>query len=562
MKQIKRIIAAVVVAVMTMGLFVTTAWAEPDPETFTITINKDSTDKAAHTYGAYQIFTGRLETVDGKKVLSDIQWGSGIDTAEVDQLITDLDAIDGITLASGASASQVAKAISDANLQNDGEKAQAVADAFNKALGSTTAGTVHITADNTSGTITGLAPGYYLVKDTDPVTGEGAQTRYILEVVQSVSVTEKANVPTVTKKVQEKNDTTGESDWQDAADYDIGDEIPFKLEGTLPGKFAEFDTYKVYTFTDTLSDGLTPPAAQDVKVTLNTEGGADLSHLFDVNVNVNDQVITVSLKDGVDLKTATNPAFTKDSKIIVTYKAKLNDNAKLGSEGNPNSVYLEFTNNPNGEINGEKGKTPEDKVTVFTYEIKVLKVEPTNTAAIDQTAYDALTDAEKAAYVKIGDKYQKTQSLKGAEFKLNKKLAGGTEKEVAVVITEEGTTFEFKGIDAGEYTLTESKVPAGYNKVADIVITVSATYDAEAADPKLTSLTVTPDSFTVITTTTGEGEAATTSYTGVIEGKILNEKGSVLPSTGGIGTTVFYIIGTALVLGAGVLLATKKKAAN
>ena len=578
MKQIKRIIAAVVVAVMTMGLFVTTAWAEPETGPFTITIKKDSTDKVDHTYGAYQIFTGRLETVNGEKVLSDIQWGSGINTEKVAQLITDLNAIDGITLASGASASQVAKAISDANLENDGEKAQAVADAFNKALSSTAASTVTVPANEKKGEIKGLAPGYYLVKDTAPVTGEGAQTRYILEVVSNVTVNEKASVPSVTKKVKEKNDTTGdESNWQDAADYDIGDKVPFQLTATTASTVSDYTKYHV-TFQDKQSSGLTAPESYKITVlgktlilnknenpvTVTTDKGTKITAENATPASGNTFAVKVTFENNASTEEDIKKLDKEVNSTVLTvdYESELNTGAAIGSDGNTNEVFLNFSNNPNSTDDTNEGKTPTDKVTVFTYEIKVLKVEPTSDAAIDQAAYDALTDAEKAAYVKIGDKYQKTQPLKGAEFKLNKKLSGGTVKEVAVVITEEGTTFEFKGIDAGEYTLTESKVPAGYNKVADINITVSATYDTEANDPKLTSLTVIPDSFTVITTTTGEGEAATTSYTGVIEGKILNEKGSVLPSTGGIGTTVFYIIGSALVLGAGVLLATKKKAAN
>lgn len=588
MKQIKRIIAAVVVAVMTMGLFVTTAWAEPETGPFTITIKKDSTDKADHTYGAYQIFKGDLDvTTEGEgdaavttKTLSNIQWGSGINTEKVAQLITDLNAIDGITLASGASASQVAKAISDANLENDGEKAQAVADAFNKALSSTAAGTVTVAADGESGTITDLEAGYYLVKDTTTVTDEGAQTRYILEVVSNVTVNEKASVPSVTKKVKEKNDTTdttgAELNWQDAADYDIGDKVPFQLTATTASTVSDYTKYHV-TFQDKQSSGLTAPESYTITVlgktlilntggdpaTISTDNGTKITaenadpasgYTFAVKVTFENNASTEEDKKKINEE-------INSTSITVDYESVLNTSAAIGSDGNPNEVFLNFSNNPNSTDDADEGTTPTDKVTVFTYEIKVLKVEPTSDAAIDKAAYDALSDEQKADYVKVGDKYQKTQPLTGAEFKLNKKLADGTEKEVAVVITE-GTTFEFKGIDAGKYTLTESKVPSGYNKVEDIEITVTATYDTEADDPKLTSLTVTPDSFTVITTTTGEGEAATTSYTGVIEGKILNEKGSVLPSTGGIGTTVFYIIGSALVLGAGVLLATKKKAAN
>jgi len=540
---------------------------------FTITITKDTTDKAAHTYGAYQIFKGDLAETEGadgttaKKVLSNIEWGSGIDTTKVSALITELNAIEGITIASGANAAAVAKAIGDAGLENDSAKAQAVADAFNKALSSTTAGAGTIAADATSGTITGLNAGYYLIKDTADVDGEGALTRFMLEVVSNVAVTEKASVPSLTKKVKEKNDTTGEeSGWQDAADYDIGDTIPYQITGTLPSKFAEFDTYKTYTITDTLSAGLTAPAASGITVKV---GEADVTSHFDITITGEAtavQTIIIALKTGEDLKTWTSPALTKDSTFVVDYTATLNTSAVIGSEGNPNTAKLEFSNNPNYNGDGDTGTTPEDKVIVFTYEIKALKVEPTSDAAIDQTAYNALTDAEKADYVKVGDKWQKTQALSGAGFTLYKKVPAGTEGatdgylKIGNEITGV-TTFEFKGTDAGEYKLVETTVPAGYNKCADITFTVAATYDTVSADPKLKTLTVTPETagFVVESTSTTTDDVTTTTFSGNITGKVLNQSGTVLPSTGGIGTTIFYVVGSILVVAAGVLLITKKR---
>ena len=315
-------IAMVMVLSMSMAVFADSETAADTPPTYTITINKDTTDKAAHTYGAYQIFTGKLETKDGKDVLSDIQWGTGVTGST---LITELNKIDGFSIPATATAADVAKAISDKSYTDDSTGAQAIADAINAALTSTTAGTGTIAADATTGTITGLPAGYYLVKDTADVTGEGSATRYILEVVKNVTVAEKANVPSVIKKVKEKDDGKAESatnptDWQDGADYDIGDSIPYKLEGTLPGKFAEYDTYKVYTFTDTLSAGLTAPVAADIKVTLNTEGGTDLVAAKIFEASVSGQVITVKLKSGVDLRTADYNGATEGGQFVATDK--------------------------------------------------------------------------------------------------------------------------------------------------------------------------------------------------------------------------------------------------
>ena len=555
-KTFKKMLSLVIALAMVMAMGLT-AFAEDAP-TYKITITKDSTDKAAHTYGAYQIFKGNLAEENGKKTLSNIQWGDNVTSATA---ITELQKIEAFSnLPADASAATVAKAIADANLTNDSAGAKAIADAFAAAVTSPKK-TVDIAADETSGEITGLAAGYYLVKDTAAVSGEGASTRYILKVVSNVSVTEKANVPSVTKKVKEKNDTTNATtNWQDAADYDIGDEIDYKLEGTLPSKFAEFKKYTVYKFTDELSAGLTYKA-DSAKVVLNTENGTDITELFDISVS--GQILTVSLKNGKDLRA--DNRFTKDSKIIVLYKATLNENAERGSEGNPNEVELEFSNNPywNGEGTPDSGKTPKDKVIVFTYEIKALKVEPTSDAAITQKAYDALTDTDKAKYVKVGEKYQKTQELNGAGFTLYKNV-NGTYEAVGKEI-KNTTTFEFKGTDAGKYKLVETTVPTGYNKAEDIEIEVTATYDTDSADPKLTGLRVTPETAGFVVestnTTTGEGADAvtTTTYSGVISGKVLNQKGATLPSTGGMGTTLFYVLGAVLVLGAGVVLISRRR---
>ena len=202
-KTFKKMLSLVIALAMVMAMGLT-AFAEEAP-TYTITITKDSTDKAAHTYGAYQIFKGDLAEENGKKTLSNIQWGDNVTSATA---ITELNKIEAFSdLPADASAATVAKAIADANLTNDSAVAKAIADAFAAAVTSPKK-TVDIAAGETSGEITGLAAGYYLVKDTAAVSGEGASTRYILEVVSDVRVTEKANVPSVTKKVKEKIDTT------------------------------------------------------------------------------------------------------------------------------------------------------------------------------------------------------------------------------------------------------------------------------------------------------------------------------------------------------------------
>lgn len=531
MKNFKRTLTVVLAVAVMFALSSIAAFADT---TYSVTINKDTTDKAAHTYGAYQLFKGDLATDNGKTILSNVTWGDNVNSATV---IEELNKLDGFSLDSDATAAVVAKAISDKNYTTDSAGAKALAEALNKAITGDPKGTASVAANATSGTITGLAPGYYLVKDTATVGVNGASTKYILEVVKNVTVTEKASVPSVDKEIAESTPTK-------VSDYSIGDDIPYTITGTLPSTFANFETYKTFTFTDTLSAGLTPPAASDVTVKV---GNDNITDLFDVSVS--GQKLTVSLKEGVDLKTAKHgggegTAFAANDAIVVSYNATLNDNAVIGGTGNVNTAQLEFSNNPNSQSSGdETGKTPEDKTVVFTYKIVADKVKATDDSPITAEEYGAKSDAQKAEYVQVGNKYQKVTPLTGAGFTLYK--ADGTtvvKPEVTGV-----TTFEFSGVDAGTYILKETTVPAGYNKISDITIIITPTYDNTTEPPTLTDLTCTPSDFVA------------TASTGTVEGKILNESGSTLPITGGMGTKIFMIAGLILIVGASITLIVRRR---
>ena len=616
MKKFTKLLGIVLIIALVLSLGAS-AFADDTatttPITYTITINKNSTDKAAHTYGAFQIFKGDLdEKTEGTttiKTLSNIQWGDDITPSAT--LITAINTALGLTgdnaLAATATAAAVAKAISDKSLSTDSATAQALADAFNAALESTPSQTGTIAANATSGTITGLNAGYYLIKDTKAVTGEGALTRFMLEVVSNVSVKEKASVPSITKKVKEKNDSAAESQtnptgWQDAADYDIGDSVPFQITAKTASTVSDYTKYHV-TIQDKQSDGLTAPEGYTISVLDNTfYMKADGSFYSDAEMKTaitsNGGVATTT--DGTKITvsketpasgntfaikvTFENSASTTDAPqkikneansqdIVVTYSSVLNDNAKLGAVGNPNEVYLNYSNNPNSTDDNDEGKTPNDKVIVFTYEIKALKVEPDGKTEITAADYADLTEAAKANYEeKTNDDgtkvyVAKTKELSGAGFTLYKLNAASTATDKYEKVGDEitgVTTFEFKGTDAGQYKLVETTVPAGYNKAEDIIFTVNASYDTEEDDPKLSSLSVTVTSptgasFTTETVTYGSGDTATTSANAVVSTTVLNQSGTVLPSTGGIGTTIFYVVGSILVIAAGVLLITKKR---
>lgn len=499
MKKMKKLLSLVLSIAMVVAMGVT-VFAD-SPNTCSISIKEA---KTGHTYSAYQIFSGKLE----EQTLSDVAWGAGVDTTtsvEGKTLIQAINAIDGF--ASCTDAKSVAKAL-------DG-KTSAVVDQFAKVVDkylATAAGTATAPADGKY-TISGLAAGYYFVKDTANMEGKhDSNTKFIVEVLGSKEVEPKTDVPTVEKKVKETNDTTGiETDWQDAADYDIGDNVPFQLTGTMPSKLDDYSKYS-YTFTDTLSTGLTRCEKKDVHVYLvNGNDKTEVTSSFTISDVMTNNQFTVSCSNVKAIS-----GVTKDSKFVVEYTAKLNTSAVIGSVGNPNRVDLTFSNNPNGE---GTGKTPEDKVIVFTYKIVANKVDENN------------------------------QPLEGAGFTLYK-IVNGQEVKVGNEITGV-TTFEFKGTDAGEYVLKETKVPAKYNKAEDLHFTVNATYDTNSADPKLTDLSVTGNN-TFNTSITGENDGSATTT-------IVNKKGSVLPSTGGIGTTIFYVIGGILMVGAGVILVSRRR---
>lgn len=364
--------------------------------------------------------------------------------------------------------------------------------------------------------------GYYLIVETEL---DGNADTYSLVMLNTadqdnVTVTSKEDSPTFEKKIREKNDSTGvESGWQDGADYDINDVVPFKLQGTVPQNYGAYNTYK-YVFHDKMSSGLTFDASS---VVVKVDGTA---------ITGGYSVVTESLEDGCTFEVRFEnlkdiSAVTAGCTITVEYNATLNDKAVIGSAGNPNEAELEYSNNPYGD---GTGKTPWDKVIAFTYQLVANKVD------------------------KDGS------SVKGAGFTLYK-WSNEEDKYVAVSGEITGvTTFNFKGIDAGQYKLVESTVPDGYTKAEDLVFTVVATYDTENNDPKFGTLTI-KDGDKVISD--GEDKVFTVNLVaGSFTTNVVNLTGTTLPSTGGMGTTVFYVVGGGLMAVAVVLLVTKKRMEN
>lgn len=501
MKHMKKIASLLLALAMILSLAVT-AYADETPagddatgETYTITINNTNN---AHTYEAYQIFTGDLHIADGQKTLSNIKWGEN------------------------ASGKTVGDPVGDEILTNfNTEKAISLVD-----FKSTPAGTSSF-KDGVY-TISDLPAGYYLVKDKDnSLEGDDASyTSYILEIVEDSTVSPKSSAPKLEKKVEDPNDSKESmSEWQDSADYDIGDDVRFRLTATLASNVSTYKgAYKI-VFHDTLSNGLTYKNGS-IEVYVD---GTKITSLYDDSCT-DGHSLTITIPN------VENVGAGDGSVITVIYKATLNENATIGSAGNPNTVYLEYSNNPNwngpADEEPETGKTPEDKVIVFTYQVNVDKIHKTGTDEDGKPVYEELPGAGFTLF--------KLDGKTGAYVAVGKEITG-----------EEMTTFAWKGLDDGDYKLEETTTPTGYNTIDPIFFTITAEHEVLSDNPQLTSLTG--------DVTSGEATFTADVTKGSLSTDVVNQAGVQLPETGGMGTTLFYVIGGVLVLAAVVLLVTKKR---
>ncbi len=488
-----------------------------------------------HTYGAYQLFDGN---VSGGK-LTDIQWGTGIDSAA---LLAELKTSTIDELKAVTTAPQLAEKLS--KLESS------------KVIEFSKIATKHVTGTAKTFTKSGEAApfsykatlgeadhGYYLVKDTD--NKAAALTSPILKVAGcTVNVEAKGSVPTSTKKIKE--DSTDK--WGDTADLDVGQEAPFKLTGTMPSNIADFTTYK-YGFKDFISKGFTLREGFDatdltVKIgdkkitpdTVNVTDITDDTHGAEYNGGKQIEIMFTDLKAtakaaGVDL--------TASSEVTVEYKAKVNENAVIGGKGNPNKslvVYQKGFNDGDGT-----GKTPEDEVWAFTYQLDTTKVDSANPET-------KLKDAQFRLY--------NSDKTKSAEIKDNKIVKWVDGDAGTVITTPEGGVFNIKGLDADTYYLKEIKAPAGYNLPTGddayfkFVIAATLGVDKDTSKGKIESLTITP----------AKGQAADGDIpTGKVEMNITNTSGSTLPETGGIGTAIFTVVGLLVMAGAAGAFVWRRK---
>lgn len=544
MKKTRRFASLATAAILAACAVVPATMSALPVSAQTVTITQATGNaEADHTYSAYQIFKGTV--VDG--ALTGIDWNK--DIVNDGALLTALkgDTQLGKYFANCTSAAEVAAALNakvagteegteTSVFANNGALTQHFAELVKANLKDNVTASATSAKNGTSAELSITADGYYLIVDDTANLQTGAYSRYILTTVDAdsdttLSIAQKASSPTVVKKVKENTDVDDytytdargsqtDKDYNDVADYNIGDAVPFKLYGTMPSTIGDYEHYR-YIFHDTLGTQFTAPAVGDVTVKV------DGKNAVGATVAIAGNEITVTFADIKDGNT-----ITASSVVTVEYSAVLNKTAQIGLSGQENAVKLEYSNDSYWDGSGTPttSKTPEDKVIVFTYEL-------------DVTKQDSVTD----------------KKLKDAEFNLK----NAADKYAKV---DENGLFKVIGLDDGTYTLTETKAPTGYNLLnAPVTLKLDATtangqnWDVFDATKALTDLTLTVDTGAAQPAKTpGEGDSF--GKYGVVETTVLNTSGSSLPSTGGIGTTIFYVAGGVLVVGAGVLLITKKRA--
>lgn len=572
MKKVKKLASLLLAMVMVLSMSFTALADDTAQHTITIT-----NTKSGHTYEAYQVF--KCDFSDNK--MTNIQWGAGVNSAA---LLTALqaDATIGNLFTNVTDANDVAEVIAADTFTDE------MVDTFSEIvaanLSATVAGTSTATTATTGSTyeIKVTGDGYYFVKDKDASVAAGdAYTRYILRVLGDVTVAAKAEAPGLIKKIVAGNKES------DASTGDIGGTVNYKLTSKVP----DMDGYQKYYFIvhDTMSEGLTfDPDSVDVKI----NGTSLAKTAYTVSVST----ASAPLTDGCTFEIVMNDFIQykaqKGQAIEITYSAIINENAEIGTVGNTNKVKLQYSNNPNVDpkpdpTNPDRpdpsnptpptGETPEDVVVTYLTEIQLTKVEKGNTAKTLQGAKfriggvsskvvvinkEMFVEDAAGTYYRLKDgKYttvaptnDNTDSYDDTTKKY-KKVEVVDKTTVSQDFTTEGWVNDqgvitFTGLGEGTYTITELVAPDGYNKLNKEITVIVSSNAGEITYPDKAS--------EFAWSATVDGEAATIDN-GIIKFNVENTAGIQLPETGGIGTTIFYIVGGILVIGAIVLLITRKR---
>lgn len=523
-KVIKKLLAALLAVAMVCAMAIP-AFAE----------NSEGDVDSHHTYSAFQIFKGDVEGNNIKDFkISNAKWGESITNPTEFLAQLTADSTIGGEFKTNFTPQEAVAVISKWGDSDD--NSIAFARFVCHYLYSNDANPTYVVrAGSNALTIPEAKAGYYLFVDTTDFSKDDSYHSYnsfLLMVTKgnwNVPITPKAEKPTVEKKVYDNPDGTSTGGFGSSADHAINEKFQFQLTATLPDStnraYDYYDKYSVI-FHDTLSDGITFDKLDTVEITNGDGSTPQVINNYTLDPNNPQSSFKLSIDD---VKTCV-PDLNKGATITVTYTAHLNEKAYVNTVGggtdNKNSVYLEYSNNP--RISTSLDHTPESEVRVYTYQLNNTKYRD------DDTPGNELAGAGFRLY--SGKDCTKEQ-----EIKLKKNITDGTYSPYFgtdagdEMFSDEHGQFNVKGLDAGTYYLRETKTPDDYNACADKEIVISATHDVNHV-----------------------------SLSGNLSTTIINKKagGITLPSTGGIGTTIFYVVGGGLMVAAIVLLVTKKRMEN
>ena len=501
MKYMKKFMALLAVLTLALTMAVPAFAETTTPTKYTITINNGTGN-----YAAYQIFKGDLH----EKTLSNIEWGDNVTDEGRTKFGNAADKAKTITTEADAKAFavEVAKYLTDP------------------------------AAGTGTDSITVSGPGYYLIKNTSVGEGE-VFTDYILRVVGDVTVNPKSGKPTLDKQI--RHNETGL--WGVVGDNQIGDTVEFRTLTTVP-IVSGYTQYK-YVIHDEMSAGLTSNVKNENDVTIKVNDTTELDKkYYTVTVdekNANKFTVTVDVLQAIQ-----DNRMDTGNKLYTYYTGILNENAKVYNDGKQdNKAYLEYSNNPHD--NKTTNNTPEKVVYDWTFKMEINKIDGESKAPLSDAKF-VLSKKGNCSLGTIGDDGTPSTTtdlidlIENNDGSYTVAPAGYTGPVVKVMTAGKIT---IKGLDdATEYYLYETKAPAGYNRLTDAVkFKITAAYNDTGDNSNVTAAV-------------NDVEQSSVSV------QVANNKGSTLPSTGGIGTTLFYVIGGVLMAVAAVLLVTKKRMNN
>ncbi len=506
----KKFLSILMVLAMILAMSTTAFAAENN--TYTLTI----TGATGHVYDIYQIYTGDISQEGDQTVLSNVKYGQN--HYPVDGNIGDpvpADELESLT------DEKTAVDILDSAVKGDPYKND-----------------VTPATNESSIVISNIPAGYYMIVDvTSNLTAGQTKSPIMLQMLEDVTIASKHATISSEKKVDDKNDSTTEENivnWVDSADYDIGDEVPFQLSVTLPSTFNTYDDYTI-TFHDQQAAGFGDPTIKNVyilkadgttKITIPAAASGASGYTLTYSCTNTEKCefrgcsFNVAVGDINDFYS--QDTFAKGDKVIVEYTSELLTGATVGSLGNENGMYVCHPD----------GHTPQDFVTVFTYELKINKIDGASKEALNGAGFTlSKWNAEANNWVAVG------AEIKGENI----------------------TSFTWSGIDAGKYKLVETTTPIGYNTIADMEFEVTAQHKVEWVKGGNTAFMdlIAKDASGNIVFADAAGDPAVED--GKLEGDIENYKGTVLPETGAQGTMWLVLGGTTLVIMAAVFMITRKK---